>query len=151
MSICQQVWCVQSHYKYILVGLCKVQQNCFRRIRHHILGVFHHTGWDNCCQGSPARHPHPCAHQHVKQSHVRTNWQAEVNGPTELFLSQAFLFHFSEGIPVARQETALEFWVCGCICLVFSALAEYAFILWNMVRLKRTHRIRNLLNIWGFS
>jgi len=48
----------------------------------------------------------------------------------------------TEGIPVARQETALEFWVCGCICLVFSALAEYAFILWNMVRLKRKHRTR---------
>jgi len=48
----------------------------------------------------------------------------------------------TEGIPVARQETALEFWVCGCICLVFSALAEYAFILWNMVRLKKKHRIR---------
>ncbi len=49
---------------------------------------------------------------------------------------------FREGIPVARQETALEFWVCGCICQVFSALAEYAFILWNMVRLKRKHRAR---------
>ena len=51
---------------------------------------------------------------------------------------------------MARQETALEFWVCGCICLVFSALAEYAFILWNMVRLKRKHRTRDLLNIGGF-
>ena len=27
--------------------------------------------------------------------------------------------------------------MCGCICLVFSALAEYAFILWKIVRMRR--------------
>ena len=67
------------------------------------------------------------------------------------FFLRPFLFGSREGIPVARQETALEFWVCGCICLVFSALAEYAFILWNMVRLKRKHRTRHLLKSWDFT
>jgi len=37
-----------------------------------------------------------------------------------------------ERIPVARQETALEYWISGCICLVFAALSEYAYILFKV-------------------
>ncbi len=43
---------------------------------------------------------------------------------------------------MAREETAMEYWVSGCICLVFAALSEYAFILFKMVRIKR-RRTRN--------
>ena len=34
----------------------------------------------------------------------------------------------------------MEYWVSGCICLVFAALSEYAFILFKMVRIKRKRR-----------
>ncbi|TRY80782.1 hypothetical protein TCAL_13054 [Tigriopus californicus] len=51
--------------------------------------------------------------------------------------------YVTERIPVARQETALEFWVSACICLVFAALGEYAFILWKMTRLRRQEREYN--------
>ncbi len=41
---------------------------------------------------------------------------------------------------MANKETAMEYWISACICLVFAALAEYAFILFKMVRLKRKKR-----------
>ncbi len=46
----------------------------------------------------------------------------------------------SDRIPVAREETAMEYWVSGCICLVFAALSEYAFILFKMIKIKRRRR-----------
>ena len=60
------------------------------------------------------------------------------------------LIPYRERIPVARQETALEFWISGCICLVFAALAEYAFILFKMVRIKRRRR-RNRERLAGYN
>eukprot|EP00095_Tigriopus_kingsejongensis_P011020 maker-scaffold109_size355148-snap-gene-0.14 protein:Tk11020 transcript:maker-scaffold109_size355148-snap-gene-0.14-mRNA-1 annotation:"corticotropin-releasing hormone binding protein" len=43
-------------------------------------------------------------------------------------------------IPVASQVTALEIWLLACILLVFGALAEYAFILRQVIRLSRQQR-----------
>ena len=43
-------------------------------------------------------------------------------------------------IPVASQVTALEIWLLACILLVFGALAEYAFILRQVINLTRQHR-----------
>ena len=40
-------------------------------------------------------------------------------------------------IPVASQVTALEIWLLACILLVFGALAEYAFILRQVIKLSR--------------
>ncbi len=48
----------------------------------------------------------------------------------------------TERIPVAREETAMEYWISGCIGLVFTALAEYAFILFKTSRIKKAHRQR---------
>lgn len=41
---------------------------------------------------------------------------------------------------MARQETALEFWVSACVCLVFATFGEYAFILYKVVKLRRQER-----------
>ena len=49
----------------------------------------------------------------------------------------------TERIPVAREETAMEYWICGCIGLVFAALGEYAFILFKVARIRRAHRKSN--------
>lgn len=46
-------------------------------------------------------------------------------------------FIFSARIPVASQVTALEVWLLACILLVFGALAEYAFILRQIIYLSR--------------
>ncbi len=46
----------------------------------------------------------------------------------------------SARIPVASQVTALEIWLLACILLVFGALAEYAFILRQVIRLSRKCR-----------
>ena len=43
-------------------------------------------------------------------------------------------------IPVASQVTALEIWLLACILLVFGALAEYAFILRQVINLTRKQR-----------
>ena len=43
-------------------------------------------------------------------------------------------------IPVASQVTALEIWLLACILLVFGALAEYAFILRQVINLSRQQR-----------
>eukprot|EP00093_Oithona_nana_P005197 05197.XXX_161134_169596_1 [CDS] Oithona nana genome sequencing. len=43
-------------------------------------------------------------------------------------------------IPVASQVTALEIWLLACILLVFGALAEYAFILRQVINLTRQQR-----------
>ena len=44
---------------------------------------------------------------------------------------------FRVRIPVASQVTALEIWLLACILLVFGALAEYAFILRQVIKLSR--------------
>ena len=38
---------------------------------------------------------------------------------------------------MASQVTALEIWLLACILLVFGALAEYAFILRQVIKLSR--------------
>lgn len=51
-------------------------------------------------------------------------------------------------IPVASQVTALEIWLLACILLVFGALAEYAFILRQVIKLSRQQqRMRNHFNL----
>ena len=57
-------------------------------------------------------------------------------------------FYFSARIPVASQVTALEIWLLACILLVFGALAEYAFILRQVIKLSRQQqRMRNHFNL----
>ena len=41
---------------------------------------------------------------------------------------------------MASQVTALEIWLLACILLVFGALAEYAFILRQVINLSRQQR-----------
>ena len=41
---------------------------------------------------------------------------------------------------MASQVTALEIWLLACILLVFGALAEYAFILRQVINLTRKQR-----------
>ena len=43
-------------------------------------------------------------------------------------------------IPVASQVTALEVWLLACILLVFGALAEYAFILRQIIVISRQRK-----------
>ena len=59
------------------------------------------------------------------------------------------MFLFSRArIPVASQVTALEIWLLACILLVFGALAEYAFILRQVIKLSRQQqRMRNHFNL----
>ena len=47
---------------------------------------------------------------------------------------------FRARIPVASAVTALEIWLLACILLVFGALAEYAFILRQVINLSRQQR-----------
>jgi hypothetical protein len=59
----------------------------------------------------------------------------------------SFLF-LRARIPVASQVTALEIWLLACILLVFGALAEYAFILRQVIKLSRQQqRMRNHFNL----
>ena len=51
--------------------------------------------------------------------------------------NNSLLLDFSARIPVASQVTALEVWLLACILLVFGALAEYAFILRQIIYLSR--------------
>ena len=51
-----------------------------------------------------------------------------------------FVLSYRARIPVASQVTALEIWLLACILLVFGALAEYAFILRQVINLTRKQR-----------
>ena len=58
------------------------------------------------------------------------------------------IFILRARIPVASQVTALEIWLLACILLVFGALAEYAFILRQVIKLSRQQqRMRNHFNL----
>ena len=49
---------------------------------------------------------------------------------------------------MASQVTALEIWLLACILLVFGALAEYAFILRQVIKLSRQEqRMRSHYNL----
>ena len=62
--------------------------------------------------------------------------------------TKSILYYFSARIPVASQVTALEIWLLACILLVFGALAEYAFILRQVIKLSRQQqRMRNHFNL----
>jgi len=62
--------------------------------------------------------------------------------------TKSILHYFSARIPVASQVTALEIWLLACILLVFGALAEYAFILRQVIKLSRQQqRMRNHFNL----
>ena len=62
-------------------------------------------------------------------------------------LKVSYLFSRAR-IPVASQVTALEIWLLACILLVFGALAEYAFILRQVIKLSRQQqRMRNHFNL----
>ena len=65
------------------------------------------------------------------------------------FYSRKVSFLFLRArIPVASQVTALEIWLLACILLVFGALAEYAFILRQVIKLSRQQqRMRNHFNL----
>ena len=56
------------------------------------------------------------------------------------FLLFSPMLQFRARIPVASAVTALEIWLLACILLVFGALAEYAFILRQVINLTRKQR-----------
>ena len=60
--------------------------------------------------------------------------------PTKLIFSNLNPNFFRARIPVASAVTALEIWLLACILLVFGALAEYAFILRQVINLSRQQR-----------